>query len=707
MSELVSYTKLGNVAVLTVNNPPVNALSPGVPEGIAAGIEAARKDAAVAAVVLIGGGRTFIAGADINEFGKLTSGEKSREEGGLHTLLQLLEDTPKPIVCAIHGTALGGGLEVAMACHYRVAAPTASVGQPEVKLGIIPGAAGTQRLPRLCGIAKAAEMCALGNPVLASEAGYLGIVDRLVEGDLLEGACSFARERIESGESPRRTREIQDRFGDPEKNAEALARLRELVAAKARGQIAGQRAIDAVELAATVSFEKGCEREAELFDECLYSPQSKGLIHVFFSERAVAKIPDVPKDTPRLSIESAAVIGAGTMGAGIAMAYVNAGIPVVLKEVDQERLDRGLGVIRGQYESAVSKRRMTPEQFEKRMELIQPTLAYTDIGAADIVVEAVFEDMSLKKKVFAEMDGAAREGAILASNTSTLDIDAIASVTRRPESVIGHHFFSPAHLMRLLEIVRGQATSLDVIATSMALSKRLRKIGVLVGNGWGFVGNRMFGPFMREAQVLVEEGAAIEEVDAAMTEFGMAMGPLTVADLAGIDVGWRVREESADRVPPGLREPIVPDRLYHLGRYGQKTGAGWYRYEKGVRRPVLDPEVVSLVADVVREQGIEQRKIGREEIVERIVYGLINEGAHVLGEGLALRSSDIDIVYINGYGFPAYRGGPMFYADTVGLKNVHARLCEFEERLGFWWKPAPLLEELATQGKSFADYPLT
>ena len=707
MTELVSYSKIDDVAVLTVNNPPVNALSPGVPEGITAGVEAARNDASVAAVVLIGGGRTFIAGADINEFGKLTSGEKSREEGSLHTLLQLLEDTPKPIVCAIHGTALGGGLEVAMACHYRVASPTASVGQPEVKLGIIPGAAGTQRLPRLCGIAKAAEMCAMGNPVLASEACYLGIVDRLVEGDLLAGACAFARERIESGEPPRRTREIQDRFGDSEKNAESLEQLRKLVTSKARGQIAGLRAIDAVELAATVSFENACEEEAKLFDECLYSPQSKGLIHVFFSERAVAKIPDVPKDTPRLSIESAAVIGAGTMGAGIAMAYVNAGIPVVLKEADQERLDRGLEVIRGQYESAVKKRRMTPEQFENHMELIQPTLAYTDIGAANIVVEAVFEDMSLKKKVFAEIDDAAREGAILASNTSTLDIDEIASVTRRPESVIGHHFFSPAHLMRLLEIVRGKATSLDVIATSMALSKKLRKIGVLVGNGWGFVGNRMFGPFMREAQVLVEEGAGIEAVDAAMTEFGMAMGPLAVADLAGIDVGWRVRQESADRVPPGLREPIVPDRLYRLGRYGQKTGAGWYRYEEGARRPTLDPEVVSLVEDVVRERGIPQRQIGAEEIVERIVYGLINEGAHVLGEGLALRSSDIDIVYINGYGFPAYRGGPMFYADTVGLRKVHARLCEFEERFGFWWKPAPLLEELAHQGKGFADYPLT
>jgi 3-hydroxyacyl-CoA dehydrogenase len=701
MNDLVMMTRDGDVGVLTVNNPPVNALSPGVPEGIVAGVEAFQKDATIRAIVLIGGGRTFIAGADIKEFGKITSGQK-REDIGLRTLLQTLEDCPKPVIAAIHGTAFGGGLETAMACHYRVGVAAAQVGQPEVKLGLIPGAGGTQRLPRLAGVAKAAEMCATGEPVKATGAFEAGILDRVVDGDLLQGAVALAREVADRGGPPRKTRDRDDKLGDRAAALQALQAVREAVRKRTRGLMAPGKAFDAVEAAVTLPFADGCRREAELFRECLFSDQSKGLIHVFFGERAVAKVPGLPKDVTTLPTRRAAVVGAGTMGGGITMAYVSAGIPVLLKEVDQPALDRGLGAIRKNYAGSVQKGRLSQEQMDQRLALIQPTLTYDGFKDADIVVEAVFEGMELKKQVFAELDRVTRPDAILASNTSTLDIDAIARATSRPQQVIGHHFFSPANVMRLLEIVRGKGSP-AVIATSMALAKTLGKVGVLVGNCRGFVGNRMFHPYQREAQLLLEEGATVEQVDAALTGFGMAMGPLAVGDLAGLDVGWRIRKEYRHLQPAGQRVPLVADRLCAMGRYGQKTGAGWYRYPEGSRAPVADPEVERLIEECARGAGIARRTIAPEEIVERTVYALVNEGARILEEGIALRAVDIDIIYVHGYGFPAYRGGPMWYADTVGLKQAYERVREFEKQHGDLWTPAPLLQRLVETGKAFAD----
>jgi 3-hydroxyacyl-CoA dehydrogenase len=702
MSDLVSTSKDGDIGIITINNPPVNALSPGVPEGIQAGVEAFQKDDTVCAIVLIGGGRTFIAGADIKEFGKMTSGQKSRDVG-LHPFLNAIEDCPKPVVCAIHGTAFGGGLETAMACHYRVAVASAQVGQPEVKLGLIPGAGGTQRLPRLAGVVKAAEMCASGEPIRAAEALQYGIVDQIIDGDLLQGAVAFAREVAAKGGPPRKTRDRADKLGAAQSNAAGLAKVREAVQKKARGLIAPFKAIDAVEAAAKLPFTEGCKREGELFKECLFSDQSKALIHVFFGERAVAKIPGLAKDTPIIPIKKAAVVGAGTMGSGITMAYLNAGLPVVLKEVDQPALDRGLGSIRKTYEQAVAKGRMTAQQMEQVLARLKPTLTYDQFKEADIVVEAVFENMELKKKTFTELDKVTRPEAVLASNTSTLDIDQIAAMTSRPRQVIGHHFFSPANVMRLLEMVRGKQTAPEVIATSLNLARTLGKVGVVVGNCRGFVGNRMYHPYQREAQFLLEEGARVQEVDRVLVEFGWAMGPLAVGDLAGLDVGWRIRKEYRHLERPGERQPLVADRLCEMSRYGQKTGAGWYRYEAGSRTPMPDPEVEKLIEESARQAQITRRKISPEEIVERTTYALVNEGAKILEEGIALRAVDIDIIYINGYGFPAYRGGPMWYADMVGLKKVYDRICAFEKQHGDLWTPAPLLKRLAEGSKTFAS----
>jgi 3-hydroxyacyl-CoA dehydrogenase len=702
MSELVTSTKDHDVGIITINNPPVNALSPGVPEGIVAALEGWRNDNTIRAVVLIGGGRTFIAGADIKEFGKITSGQK-KPEVGLHTTLSPLEDYPKPVVCAIHGTAFGGGLETAMACHYRVAVPSAQVGQPEVKLGLIPGAGGTQRLPRLAGAAKAVEMCASGDPVSAPDALRAGIIDKLIEGDLLQGALAFAREVASKGALPK-TRDRNEKLADQKTNLAAVAAAEDAVKKKARGLFAPQKAVEAVKAAVTLPFAEGIKKERELFTQCLFSDQSKALIHVFFGERAVARVPGISKDTPVIPIKRAAVVGAGTMGGGIAMTYANAGIPVILKEIDQQALDRGLETINRNYAQTVKRGRMTQQQMETNLARIQPTLDYQRFKEADIIVEAVFEEMALKKKTFAELDRVARPDTILASNTSTLNIDEIASATSRPTKVIGHHFFSPANVMRLLEIVRGKQTGKDVIATSMGLAKTLGKVGVLVGNCRGFVGNRMFEQYQREAQFLLEEGARVEDVDNALTSFGMAMGPLAVGDLAGLDVGWRIRKEYRHLRKPGQRDPLVADKLCEMGRYGQKTGAGWYRYESGNRTPLPDPEVQKIIEDSARQAGIARRKITPEEVIERTVYALINEGAKILEEGYALRALDIDIIYINGYGFPAYRGGPMWYADTVGLKKVYDRVAEFEKQHGEAWRPAGLLKQLADKGQKFADF---
>ncbi len=700
MSDLIQLTKDRDVAIITINNPPVNALGPGVPEGISQAIKEIIQDESVKAAVFIGAGRTFVAGADIKEFGKITSGKKDRG-AGLLPLLRQIEDCPKPVVMAIHGMAFGGGLELAMSGHYRVGAPGAQVGQPEVKLGIIPGAGGTQRLPRLAGVAKAVEMCAQGNPVPAREALQLGILDQIIEGDLLSGAIAFACAVLEKP-APK-TRERNEKLSIPEQNAPIFDAARQIARQKQRGMIAPLAAIDAVEVATRLPFDEGCEVEKKLFNDCLFSDQSKALMHVFFGEREVAKVLDIPKEVSLLPVNSVAVVGAGTMGGGIAMVFANAGIPVLLKDADQPALDRGMEVIRKNYASSVKRGRFTQQFVDERLQLIQPALDYDDFGRVDLVVEAVFEGMQLKKEIFALLDRACRPGAILASNTSTLSIDEIASATARPETVIGTHFFSPANVMRLLEIVRGKASRKEVIATCMQLAKKLGKVGVLVGNCRGFVGNRMFAPYRREAQFLVEEGASIEAVDQALYDFGMAMGPLATGDLAGLDVGWRIRKEYRHLDKPGTRQPFAEDRLCEMGRYGQKTGAGWYKYDEN-RGAHPDPEVADLVRKWAAEAGIPQRKVSPEEIVDRCILALVNEGACILEEGIALRAVDIDIIYLNGYGFPAYRGGPMWYADTAGLNKVLERISQFHRQHGQLWEPAPLLNRLAQEGSTFAEF---
>jgi len=706
MSDIVLYRVDGNVAIIQINNPPVNALSPGVPEGIWEGLDEAQADDSVEAVVLIGGGRTFIAGADIKGFAKAREGHQRAVS--LPELILHLEDSGKPVVAAIHGTAFGGGLETAMGCAYRVAIASAQVGQPEVKLGIIPGALGTQRLPRLVGVELGAEMCAFGDPIPAAKGFKAGVIDAMVDGkgfdDLLEGAIAFARDKAAAGGPHPKARERNDRLGTDEENAPIFAKLRAKANKIRRNQLAVQKAIDACEAATKLPFEEGFKREQELFRECLQNDQSKGLIHAFFGERQVRKIPDVPKDTPIREINTAAVIGGGTMGVGITMNYASAGIPVMIKEISQEAVDKAMATIRKNYERSQKRGRFTQEYVDKALSIITPTTSYDGFEKVDIIVEAVFEGMALKKQIFGEIDKIARPGCILASNTSTLDIDEIASATTRPADVIGHHFFSPANVMKLVEVVRGKESSKDVIATSMALSRRLGKIAVLVGNCRAFVGNRMFGPYRRESTFLVEEGASVGAVDKALYDFGMAMGPLATGDLAGLDVGARIRKEYGDIMfPEGSRRPMGEDALYERGRYGQKTGAGWWKYGADRSREE-DPEVEALLRDLAKQAGIEQREIGEQEIIDRCVYALVNEGARILEEGYALRAVDIDIIYLYGYGFPAYRGGPMSYADTVGLDKVYARILEFHEKHGYWWKPAPLLKELAESGQTFAQW---
>jgi len=698
MAELVRLAHHGEVAVITIDNPPVNALSPGVPEGIDSAVKQADADPQVRAIVTIGAGSTFIAGADIREFGKIVAGERPKLT--LLPYLLAIEDSPKPVVMAIHGQALGGGLEVAMAGHYRVLAPKAQVGQPEVKLGIIPGAAGTQRLPRLAGVAKALEMCVDGNPIKAQEAVALGIADKIIEGDLLEGAVAFALEI--AGKAAPKTRERIAKLSDS--SPALFEAARQQARQKYRGMRAPLAAIDAIEAATKLDFFAGCEEEARLFNECLFSTEAQALIHAFFGERAVGKIPGLPKDVKPIEIRHAAVIGAGTMGGGIAMNYANAGIPVIVKETKQEALDRGMSIIRSNYAKTVAKGKLTQEAMDQRMALITPQLTYDGFEQADIITEAVFENMALKKQIFAELDKIAKPGAILATNTSTLDIDEIAAVTNRPSMVVGTHFFSPANVMRLLEVVRGKASSPEVLTTAMGLGKKLGKVAVLAGNCHGFIGNRMLEPYFREAQFLVEEGASVEAVNQAMYDFGMAMGPLAVDDLAGLDIGWLIRKERAAHVKPGVRVPLVADKLCELGRFGQKAGRGWSKYDEN-RKPSPDPETAALIETTARAAGIERRTISNEEIVERCVYGLVNEGARILEDGIALRAVDIDITYVYGYGFPAWRGGPMFYADTVGLAKVLARVEEFEKQHGSdLWAPAPLLKKLVAEGKKFKDF---
>ncbi len=697
MNPLVDYANHDGVAVITIDNPPVNALSPGVPEGLEAAVERAGADAEVRAIVVIGGGRTFIAGADISVLQRMAWGAGP---GALvlHPMLARIEESAKPVVMAIHGTALGGGLEVAMAGHYRVAVASAQLGQPEVNLGIIPGAEGTQRLPRMVGVEKAIAMCVTGKPVGAAEALAAGLIDALIEGDLLAGAVAFAREA-----APKvKTRDREERLGTPEANAPLFAAGRQLAAKVRRREQAPLRAVEAIEAATTLPFDEGCRRERALFDECIVSDQAKALIHAFFAERAAARAPGVDKSTSVLPIARIGIVGAGTMGGGIAMACANAGIPVLLKETKSDALEAGVATIRGNYERSVRHGRFTAEEVERRLALIHAQLDWTGFDSADLILEAVFENLALKKEVFREMDALARPGCVLATNTSTLSIDEIASVTSRPEFVIGLHFFSPANVMRLLEIVRGKATSAEVIATAMALAKQLKKVGVLVGNCQGFVGNRMFFPYMYETQFLVEDGATPEQVDRALTGFDMAMGMFAVDDMAGIDVACRAQRELGHFSEPGVRRPLVQEKLYAMGRFGQKTGRGWYIYED--RKPVADPEVLELIERASQEAGIARRAISDEEIVQRSVYALINEGARVLEEGCALRASDIDVIYVNGYGFPAWRGGPMFFAELTGLDKVLAAIERLQREFGARWEPAPLLRRLVAEGRGFREY---
>ena len=645
-----------DVAIITIDNPPVNALSPGVPEALTAAITQANADPSVRAIVVIGAGRTFIAGADVNEFQKPTAAEYV---AGLRACLLNIEDSAKPVVMAIHGTALGGGLETAMAGHYRVIAPSAQVGQPEVKLGLIPGAGGTIRLPRLAGVAKAVEMCGFGAPINAQDALAYGIVDQIIEGDLRTGAVAFAREI--AGKPFRKTRDRDDKLTniDPAIFPAAVEQARK----KMRGQDAPFFAIHAVEAGCTVSFETASQFEATVFPNILGGPQAKALIHAFFAERAVTKIPGITASTPTYEIRRAAIVGAGTMGAGIAMALANAAIPVIIKETTQEALDRGMATIRRNYS------RLPPETAAQKLVLITPQLTYDGFDQADIIIEAVFENLPAKQQVFRELDAVAKPSCVLATNTSSLNIDQIASATRRPEMVIGLHFFSPANIMRLVEIIPGQSTLPEVTATAVALTKKLSKIGVIAGNCPGFIGNRMINVYGREAQFLLEEGASVEQVNQALYDFGMPMGPLAMFDLVGNDVMRDIADVSG--ASPGSRRPLVLPQLCAQNRLGQKTGRGWSRYDEN-RKPSPDPEVAALIESTARAAGIERRVIPQEEIVDRCIRALVNEGARILEEGMALRSSDIDVIYITGYGFPAWRGGPMFYAAAIGLNTARS-----------------------------------
>ena len=701
MNEFVRLTINDGVAVITIDNPPVNALGAGVPEGIAAAIDRAEQDRPVSSIVLNGAGRTFVAGADIKQLEDQAHG-RGPGAPNLHGLLKQIEDCSKPVVMAIHGTALGGGLELAMAGHYRVAAPDAQAGQPEVNLGIIPGAEGTQRLPRLVGLAAALEMCVSGKPIRAPEALRLGLFDRIIDGDWLSGAVTFAREMAARGGPHPRTRGRNEKLGTTESNAELLAHGREQARKTRRNMLAPLAVIDALEAAVTLPFEEGCRREREIVETCLASGQAKALIHAFFAERAAARIPCISKDTRTYNIRRAAIIGSGTMGGGIAMAFANAGIAVLIKDADQAALDRGLATVRNNYETSVNKGRFSKETMDQRMALIHPQLTYDGFENVDLIIEAVFENLALKKQVFAEIDRIAKRECILATNTSTLDIDQIAAGTSRPQMVIGTHFFSPAHVMRLLEIVRGAATGSEVIAAALALAKQLRKAGVVVGNCRGFVGNRMMLPYMREAQFLLEEGATPMQVDQALVDFGMAMGIFAVGDMGGLDLAWRVRQEYKYLEKPGVRVPLVLEKLFEMGRWGQKTGAGWHRYDED-RKPIPDSKVEALIEAVAKQAGIPRRTISDDEIIERCIYIMINEGARILDEGHALRAGDIDTVYLAGYGFPAYRGGPMWYAGAVGLKKIYEKIMDFHRQHGELWEPAPLLKRLAEEGNTFAS----
>jgi 3-hydroxyacyl-CoA dehydrogenase len=690
------YETRDDVAVVTLDNPPVNGLGQAVRSGLAEGLDRARGDASIRAVVITGAGKMFCGGADIREFNT----PKAAAEPTLHTLIRMAEASDKPIVAAINGTCMGGGLELALGCAYRVASASAQIALPEVKLGLLPGAGGTQRLPRVVGLETALNMIVSGNPVPADKLAGTALFDQVVTGDVVDAAIALARKAVAEKRPPRRVRDIAIDYP----NAEALLGFaRNTVAAVAKGYPAPLKCVDAVAAAVSKPFEEGLKHERALFLELMQGVESKALRHAFFAERAAARIPDIPESTPLRKVDRVAVIGAGTMGGGIAMSFASAGIAVTLVETKAEALERGVATIRRNYDSAVKKGRLTPEALERTLSGITPTLAIEDVAAADLVVEAVFEDMDVKQAVFRQLDAIARPGAILATNTSTLDVNRIAQATKRPQDVVGAHFFSPANVMKLLEVVRGAATAPDVLATMMQVSKRIGKTAVVAGVCDGFIGNRLVEQYVRQATFLLDEGASPSQVDGALEAFGMAMGPFRMGDLAGNDIGWHIRKRRYVE-KPNVVYSRVADRLCERGRFGQKTGAGWYRYTAGARTPIPDPEVDALIADYRKEIGVTPRRIGADEIVERCILALVNEGARVVEEGIALRASDVDVVYLTGYGFPRQRGGPMFYADTLGLYNVVRAM----QRIGAmpradtaFWQPAPLLARLAAEGKTF------
>jgi 3-hydroxyacyl-CoA dehydrogenase len=696
MSNVVSYELNGNIGIIRVNNPPVNALARVVRQGILDAVTEAQKDASEA-IVLCCEGRTFIAGADITEFGKPPM------EPGLPEVLTVIENSSKPVIAAIHGTALGGGFEVALACHYRCAVASAQVGLPEVKLGLLPGAGGTQRVPRVAGVKAALDMITSGNPIAAGKACEMGLVDEIIgDADLVAGAIQYAKDLAESGAPLKRIRDISIDPASIEPGFFDKARKEQ--AKRARGQIAPDRIVTAIEAAVTLPMDKGLERERELFKELVTSPESAALRHIFFAERQAAKIKDLPADTQSRAINKVAIIGGGTMGGGIAMCFANVGIPVVMVEINDEALSRGLGIISKNYTITVQKGKLAADKMQERLDLITGTTDYSALADVDLVIEAVFENLELKQEIFAKLDKACKPGAILATNTSYQDVDAIAAATNRPQDVVGMHFFSPANVMKLLEVVRGEKTADDVLATVMQVGKKIGKICALSRVCYGFIGNRMLSGYGREAQMLLLDGCTPEQVDSALERFGMAMGPLAMGDLAGLDVGYKARQARTD-LPDDPKLFRMGTVLVEMGRLGQKTGAGYYKYDPATRARMSDPEVEQLIQDEARKLGIEQRKISDEEIIERCLYPLINEGAKILEEGIAQRPSDIDVVYVYGYAFPAAKGGPMHYADQVGLKNVYNKINEFRGRYGEqYWKPAALLEKLAGSGKTFAEW---
>jgi 3-hydroxyacyl-CoA dehydrogenase len=691
INTVIDYAVHDGIALITADNPPVNALGHQVRAGLVEAIGKAITDQSVSAIVLGCKGRTFFAGADITEFGK------PMQEPGLHAVIEAFEASPKPVVAAIFGTALGGGLELALGCHYRVAVTGARLGLPEVKLGILPGAGGTQRLPRLIGPEKAVGMIVSGKPIPAKAALADGVIDEIVE-DPIPGAIAFARKVLSENRPLRRVRDLDDRIeaarADPSKfdaaAADAVKRL--------KGVEAPAACVEAVRNAFTLPFDEGLKAERTLFMKLVAGDQSRAQRHIFFAEREATKIPGMPADIKPLPVKRAVIIGAGTMGGGIAMNFANAGIPATLVEADEAALARGLDRVRSTYEVSGKRGALGADQIEKRMGLLNGTTDWNVLAEADIVIEAVFEEMELKKQIFGRLDKIARPGIVIASNTSTLDIDAIANATSRPGDVVGMHFFSPANVMKLLEIVRGKASSHQAIATAIAIGKTIGKIPVVVGNCDGFVGNRMLARRTTECERLMLEGAKPHEVDAVVTKFGFPMGPFAMGDLAGLDVGWRIRKHRGATAP-------VSDALCEMGRYGQKTGRGYFIYENGSRLPKPDPEVEKLIADTAARLGITQRKIGEQEILERMTYPMINEAARILEEGIAIRPSDIDVVWVYGYGWPVWRGGPCFHADLVGLKAIAERLEHYAAATNdAGLKPAKLLQSLAAEGKGFADF---